>query len=415
MSVGIARIREAAALLAGHVLRTPLTPAPPLSELTGARVLLKLESLQPTGSFKVRGVLVKLKGLGNAGFGGGVIAVSAGNHAQGVAYHAHRLGIPATVVMPRATPFTKIGRTAALGARVVLEGEDLSQARAHAETLAEHEGLCFIHPYDDADIIAGQGTIGLEMLADAPELDCLIVPIGGGGLCAGIAVAAKKAKPDIEIFGVQTSLYPSMWLAIRGEAAGGGRAQTIAEGIAVKQPGALTRPLIEDLVEEIFLVDEAALERAVYTLLDQQRLVVEGAGAAPLAALTDHAERFVGRTVGLVVSGGNIDSMLLSSVLMRGIAREGRLAGLRVEIPDTPGVLAKVTAIVGNEGANIIEVYHRRLFYDVPVKLAEVDVVVETRGPDHVGALIVALRRAGFPTRLLAGTATADGGQPGGA
>jgi threonine dehydratase len=410
MSVDAGRIRAAASLLAGHVLRTPLIPAPALSERMGARVLLKLESLQPTGSFKVRGVLVKLRSLTNDGFDGGVLAVSAGNHAQGVAYHAQRLGIPATVVMPRGTPFTKVGRTAALGARVILEGEDLSQARAHAEHLAEREGLCLVHPYDDADIIAGQGTVGLEMVADAPELDCILVPIGGGGLCAGVAVAAKAVKPEIEIFGVQTSLYPSMWLAIRGETADARRMQTVAEGIAVKQPGTLTRPLIEALVAEIFLVDEVALEQAVYTLLDQQRLVVEGAGAAPLAALTDHSPRFAGRTVGLVVSGGNIDSMLLSSILMRGIAREGRLTGLRVEIPDTPGVLAKVTAIIGSEGANIIEVYHRRLFYDVPVKLAELDVVVETRGPDHVRALIEALRRAGFPTRLLAGTATANAG-----
>lgn len=382
--------------------------------MTGADIVLKLENLQHTGSFKVRGALVKLESLDKVSRAAGVVAVSAGNHAQGVAFHAARLGIPATIVMPRGTPFTKVGRTKALGARVLLEGEELAQARAFADGLMEREGLCFISPFDDEHVIAGQGTIALEMLADDADLDCLVIPIGGGGLIAGMAVAARAARPDIEIIGVEAELYPSTFLATGRTHGGAGcrkpGGQTLAEGIAVKQPGRLTLPIIERLVNDIVLVSEIALENAVNAFLDRQRLVVEGAGAASLAAVLSDRARFAGRKVGLVVSGGNIDSMVLSAVLLRGIAREGRLARLRVEIPDTPGLLARVSAVIGQEGGNIVEVYHSRHFYDVPLKLAELDVVVETQGPDHVCHLVEKLKRAGFPARLLSGTSAGNDG-----
>ena len=404
MTVTLDDIHAAADELKSSVYRTPSIRSDALAALTGASVVLKLENLQHTGSFKVRGALIKLASLSGASRKTGVVAVSAGNHAQGVAYHGRRLGIPVTVVMPRGTPFTKVGRTSALRARVVLEGEDLSQARQHAMRLVEAKGAEFVHPYDDEKIIAGQGTVGLEMLADDPDLDCLIVPIGGGGLIAGVATAATAIKPDIEIFGVEAALYPAMRRAIRGEVEKRLTGQTIAEGIAVKEPGALTRPIIEHLVADIFLTDERALETAVYTLLQQQKLVVEGAGAAPLSALLENRERFVGRKVGLVVSGGNIDPMLLSSILMRGLSRDGRLVQLRVEITDRPGVLAKVTGLIGEAGGNIVEVNHRRLFYDVPVKLAELDVLVETQNPTHVRDLIARIEGAGYPTSLLSGT-----------
>jgi threonine dehydratase len=404
MTVTLDDIHAAGDLLKSSVYRTPSIKSDVLAALTGASVVLKLENLQHTGSFKDRGALIKLASLSSASRKTGVVAASAGNHAQGVAYHGRRLGIPVTVVMPRGTPFTKVGRTGALGARVVLEGEDLTQARQHAMGLVEAKGAEFVHPYDDEKIIAGQGTVALEMLADDPDLDCLIVPIGGGGLIAGMAVAATAIKPSIEIFGVEAALYPTMRRAIRGDVETKLTGQTIAEGIAVKEPGALTRPIIESLVADIFLTGERALETAVYTLLQQQKLVVEGAGAAPLAALLENRERFVGRKVGLVASGGNIDPMLLSSVLMRGLSRDGRLVQFRVEITDRPGTLAKVTGLIGEAGGNIVEVYHRRLFYDVPVKLAELDVLVETQNPTHVRDLIARLDDAGYPTSLLSGT-----------
>ncbi len=409
LPVSLADIRAAAAAIAGEVLRTPAVEAPALSKLTGAEIVLKLETLHPTGSFKERGALNKLKSLSPEQRAAGIIAMSAGNHAQGVAYHARRLGIPATIVMPEGTPFTKIERTEAHGARVVLRGAGLSEARRAADALAAEHGLTFVHPYDDAAIIAGQGTIGLELLADHPDLDAIVVPIGGGGLISGIAVAAKALSPAIEIVGVEAALYPSMLNALRG-AAGKGAAksvggQTIAEGIAVKEPGKLTKPIVAALVSEILLVEEDALEGAVETLLDVEKLVVEGAGAASLAALLAFPDRLRDRRVGLVLCGGNIDARLLSSILMRGLVRAGRLVRLRTEISDSPGVLAKITRIIGDNGGNIVEIYHQRLFYDVPVKLAEVDVVVETRNAGHVAEIVGALNTAGFPTRLLSSTA----------
>ncbi|HUC67428.1 MAG TPA: threonine ammonia-lyase [Stellaceae bacterium] len=397
-------IRAAAAAIAGAVLRTPSVLAPALAELTGAEIVLKLETLHPTGSFKERGALNKLLSLDAAQRQAGVIAMSAGNHAQGVAYHARRLGIPATIVMPADTPFTKVERTEACGARVILRGAGLAEARHAADETARAEGLTLVHPYDDAKVIAGQGTVALELLADHPALDTLIVPIGGGGLISGIAVAAKAINPGITIIGAQCALYAAMLYALgRGAAPNGGT--TLAEGIAVKEPGMLTRPIVEALVDDILLADEVGLERAIATLVDGEKLVVEGAGAAPLAALLAEPGRFRGKRVGLVLSGGNIDARLLASILQRQLVRAGRLVRLRIEISDAPGALGKIAAIIGEKGGNIVEIYHQRLFQDVPVKLAEVDAVIETRNPRHVGELVAALSAAGFPTRLLSSTA----------
>jgi threonine dehydratase len=404
LAVSLAEIGQAAEAIAGDVLRTPTIAAPALSAMTGTEVALKLETLHPTGSFKERGALNKLLGLGAAERRSGVIAMSAGNHAQGLAYHARRLGIPATIVMPEETPFTKIERTEAYGATVLLRGAGLVEAHAAAAAIAAGQGLTLVHPYDDARIIAGQGTIALELLADRPDLDTLVVPIGGGGLISGIAVAAKALRPGIAVIGVEAAVYPSMLHAL-GRCAAPAGGQTLAEGIAVKEPGRLTRAICAALVDELLVVDEPALEQAIALLLETEKLVVEGAGAAPLAALLSHGERFRGRRVGLVLSGGNIDARLLASILQRGLVRAGRLVRLRIEISDIPGALSKVAGVIGENGGNIVEVHHQRLFYDVPVKLAEVDAVIETRNPIHVGELVAALVTAGFPTRLLSSTA----------
>ena len=404
MNVTFEDIQAAAELIEGRVLRTPCFPAARLSELTGANVVLKLENLQHTGAFKVRGALVKLLSLSDAERKAGVIAASAGNHAQGVGYFARQLNIPATIVMPTNTPFTKIARTEALGAQVVLHGEGFIQARDHAYTLAKRDGFTFVHPYDDEKVIAGQGCIGLEMVQDQPQLDSIIVAIGGGGLISGVAVAAKHLNPDIEIYGVQADTFPSMYDAYHHCTTDALYGQTIADGIAVKTPSPNTQAIIESMVDDIFLVSEIEIEKSLQAYLELKRIVVEGAGAAPLAALLRNREHFKGRTVGLVVSGGNIDSRMLSTILMRGLAREGRLVSLRIKIMDMPGVLSKVSQIIGNTGANIIEVHHQRLFSDVPLKQTEMDVAVETLDQKHVRNLVKVLCEAGFETRVLSGT-----------
>jgi threonine dehydratase len=405
MAVTFDDIRTAAELIKGRILRTPAVQSASLSKLSGVDVVLKLESLQHTSSFKPRGALVKLLSLSESEKKAGVVAASAGNHAQGVAYHASALDIPATIYMPKGTSFTKVQRTASYGAQVVLEGEGLSEAREQAQAFADTNNKQFVHPYDDEKIIAGQGTVGLELLEDYPDLDTLIIPIGGGGLIAGSAIACKHTNPDIEIVGVEAQLYPSMKESLDGvqDTSGG---QTVAEGIAVKAPGALTRPIIEELINDIILVSEAALENAVQVFLESQRLVVEGAGAASLAALLENRERFQGKKVGLIVSGGNMDSRLLSSILMRGLARQGRMAKLRISITDSPGALAVVSGLIGDNGGNIIEVYHQRMFYDVPVKLAEIDIVIETLDTEHVERIIKKLNDSGFQTRRLGGKST---------
>jgi threonine dehydratase len=404
LPITIADIRRAAAAINGAVLRTPTIDAPALSERAGAEICLKLESLQRTGSFKERGALHKLLALDAGARRAGVIAMSAGNHAQGVAYHAGRLGIPATIVMPEGTPFTKIDGTEALGAAVLLKGGGLAAAREAAEAIADERGLVFIHPYDDPAVVAAQGTIALELLADRPGLDTIVVPVGGGGLISGIALAAKALKPAIEIVGVQSTLYPSMHRLLHGETPGEpASGATLADGIAVKEPGLLTRRIVAALVKDILLVDEAMLENAVEALLERQRLVVEGAGAAGLAAVLASPKRFSGRRIAIVVSGGNIDARLLASILMRGLVREGRLVRLRADLPDLPGALSRVSGIVGEHAGNIVEVHHQRLFHDIPVRRAELDLVVETQNRRHLDTLIKALNEAGFPTRLLAG------------
>jgi threonine dehydratase len=412
LPVTIADVRQAAAAIAGAIARTPVVAAPALSELTGVDLHLKLETLHRTGSFKERGALTKLLALKAHERRDGVVAMSAGNHAQGVAYHARRLGIPATIVMPEGTPFIKIDRTEAFGAKVVLKGDSLSAAREAADALAREEGLVFVHPYDDPAIIAGQGTIALEFLDDRPDLETLVVPIGGGGLISGIAVAAKAVNPRIEIVGVQSTLYPSMYRLMRGEDPGPpAAAATLAEGIAVKEPGRLTRCIVKALVSDILLVDDVAIETAIESLVERQKLVVEGAGAAGLAAVLAAPERFRGRRVGIVICGGNIDARLLASILMRGLVREGRLVRLRSELPDIPGALSRLSGVIGKHAGNIVEVHHQRLFHDTSVKRAELDVVVETQNRRHVEVLIAALAAAGFPTQLLPnGAAEAEEG-----
>jgi threonine dehydratase len=401
MTVSFEDVRRAASVIAGQVVRTPAVPAPRIAEATGAReVVLKLENQQYTGSFKDRGAYNKLASLDAAAKKAGVIAMSAGNHAQGVAYHAQRLKVPATIVMPQGTPFTKVERTASFGARVLLEGDSIDAAAVFARERAAREGLSFVHPYDDPLIIAGQGTIGLELMTDCPDLDTIVVPIGGGGVMSGVAIAATSLKPGIRMIGVEAALYPSMHHAIRNlQPANGG--QTIAEGIAVKSPGKLTRAIIADLVSELLLVQEDALERAVQMLAEQQKVIAEGAGAAGLAAMIAHPELFAGQRVGLVICGGNIDSRMLAQVLLRGMVREGRMVTLRIEISDAPGVLGRLAKLVGDSGGNIIEIHHQRMFNDLPPKRADIDAVIETRNPEHYRDIVAALEEDGFPTRVL--------------
>jgi threonine dehydratase len=400
MTITLEDIRQAAASIRGELTPTPAVPALRLSEQAGCTLHLKLETLHHTGSFKERGALNKLKSLPAGAAGAGVVAMSAGNHAQGVAYHARRLGIPARIVMPAATPFTKVERTEAYGATVILHGESLSEAEAFAHDLAGREGLTFIHPYDDPLVIAGQGTCGLEFMEAVPDLDALVVPIGGGGLIAGVAVAAKALKPGMEVIGVEAELYPSMRQVIAGEPVTC-HGTTVAEGIAVKSPGVLTRAIVEELVDDIVLVGEAQIERAIYTLMTEQKVVAEGAGAAGLAAILSDPARFAGKSVGTILCGGNIDARVLASILMRGLVRDRRLVRLRIAITDAPGTLARVTRLIGDMGGNIVEVYHQRLFHDVPVKMADVDVVVETRNPRHVEQIMAKLAGSGFPSEVL--------------
>jgi threonine dehydratase len=407
VSISLAHIEAARRAIAGHVLPTPMLPAPRLSALTGAHVHVKYENLQVTNSFKERGARNKLASLMPAECARGVIAMSAGNHAQAVAYHAALLGIPATVVMPETTPFVKVAATKAYGAQVLLEGEGVSEAQARAEVLARECGLVWVHPYDDAHVIAGQGTIALEMLEQAPDLEMLVIPIGGGGLISGIAIAAKAIQPSIDLIGVESALYPSMWNAINGAQRPLGGA-TLAEGIAVKNVGTLTLPIIRALVADIMLVDEEHIERAVNAYLTLQKTMAEGAGAAGLAAMLAEPQRFAGRKVGLVLCGGNIDPRILSSIVVRGLERESRIVSFRLTIDDRPGLLGRIATTLGRLGANILEVDHKRLYLDVPAKGARVDVTVETRDAAHANEIIAAFEAEGFsPLRIDTGDAMA--------
>jgi threonine dehydratase len=395
MSITVADVEAARRTIAGEVVRTPMLPAPKLSALTGADVYVKYENLQVTNSFKDRGAFNKLASLSPTARGRGVIAMSAGNHAQAVAYHAARLAIPATIVMPLTTPFVKVEATQAHGAEVVLEGESVAEAQIRAETIARERGLTLVHPYDDALVIAGQGTIALEMLEDAPDLDALVIPIGGGGLIAGNAIAARARKPAIEIVGAEAALYPSFWNALHGENRPLGGA-TLAEGIAVKNVGVLALPIVRELVSEIVLVDEAHLEQAVNAYLTLQKTMAEGAGAAGLAAMLAKPEKFRGCKVGLILCGGNIDARILASIMVRELEREDRIVSFRLTIPDQPGVLGQIATRLGQLGANILGVEHRRLFLDVPAKGAKLDVTVETRDRAHGARIFTALEGDGF-------------------
>src|SRR5665647_972733 len=400
VSVTIADIEKARRVIKGAVLRTPMLPAPRLSALTGANVYVKYENLQVTNSFKDRGALVKLASLSEAERKRGVIAMSAGNHAQSVAYHAARPGIPATIVMPVTTPFVKVAATRSHGAEVVLDGETVADAQARCEQIQAERGLTLVHPYDDPLIMAGQGTIALEMLEEVADLDCLVIPIGGGGLIAGNAIAARAVKPNIEIVGVEAQLYPAVWNVLKGENNPIGGA-TLAEGIAVKNVGKLTLPVIRELVAEIVLVDEAHLERAVNAYLTLQKTMAEGAGAAGLAALMAKPERFKGKKVGLILCGGNIDPRILASIMVRELERETRIVSFRLTIPDRPGVLGTIATRLGELGANILEVEHRRLFLDVPAKGAKLDVTIETRDAGHADEVMKVLGLDGYrPVRI---------------
>jgi threonine dehydratase len=399
-SVTIEDITAAAARIAGAVERTPFLHSHTLSRLTGAEVWLKFENLQFTGSFKERGALNKLLTLREDERRRGVIAMSAGNHAQGVAYHAARLGVRAVIVMPRGTPNSKVANTQVHGAEVVLEGDTLADAARHARKLEARDALTFIHPYDDPAVIAGQGTVGLEMLADMPELDTLVVPVGGGGLIGGMAAAARAIKPRIRVYGVESQTYPAMYQRLAGlpvEVGG----DTIAEGLAVRDVGELTLALARELVDEVLLAAEDTIEQAIVALIEIEKTVAEGAGAAGLAALLQHPQRFAGRRVGIPLTGGNIDTRVLAAVLMRGLVRDGRLARLRVSMPDVSGSLAKAAQMIGEAGGNIVEVQHQRLFGTASVRTPEVEFLIEARDRAHSEAIVAALQAKGVRVERL--------------
>jgi threonine dehydratase len=399
-SLTLESVQAAALRIRGQVERTPFLLSQTLSELAGAEIWLKFENLQYTASFKERGALNKLLQLDQARCAAGVVAMSAGNHAQGVAHHARRLGIPATIVMPAATAFIKVENTRRLGAEVVLAGAGVEEAATEARQIAGRSGATFVHPFDDPAIIAGQGTTALEMIEDGPALDAILVPIGGGGLISGMAIAAKALRPEIEILGVETAGFPSM-KAAAGQCAPGEGGPTIADGIAVKAPGGLTLPIVRRLVSDILLVQESDIEAAVLRLLEIEKTVVEGAGAVGLAAVLGAPGRFAGRRLGIVLSGGNIDMRLLSAVIIRGLVRSERLVRLRVGLPDSPGSLASLAQVIAQGGGNVVDVVHQRAFSRRGVKEADVDLTIETRNADHARQLNAAVHEAGFSVEVL--------------
>lgn len=393
-------VKTAAARIDGAVVKTPMMRSITLSEITGAEIWLKFENLQFTAAYKERGALNALLQLTDEQRQRGVIAASAGNHSQGLSYHGTRLGVPVTIVMPRTTPTVKVMQTESVGGNVVLEGETFDDAHTHARTLAAERGLTFVHPFDDPHVAAGAGTSALEMLDVKPDLDCLVIPIGGGGLISGMATAAKALNPDIEMVGVQAGLFPSMFAKMKGEERDCG-GDTLAEGIAVKQPGSFTSKVIAERVDEILLVDEPALEKAVALLLQIEKTVVEGAGAAGLAAVLSHPERFKGKTIGLLLCGGNIDTRLLANVLLRDLARQGRLARLRVTLQDRPGALFRVMRLFDAHNVNIIEIYHQRIFTSLPAKGLITDIECEARNAEQVEELVSSLRENGYAVQKV--------------
>lgn len=403
-NINLSEIRKAAAQMEGVLYNTPLIPAPWIVNTPDTKIYLKLENLQVTGSFKSRGALTKILSLSDEERRRGIIAVSAGNHAQGVAYHTQRLGISATIVMPVTTPIAKVDGTQALGATVILSGENLTQAFDKAHELMEEGGMALIHPYDDPQVIIGQGTVALEMLNQCPDIDTLIVPIGGGGLCAGMAIAAKALKPSIEIYGVQSIHCPSMIQALYPNRSYRPLDQyqiPIAEGILVKEPGHITQEILKEHITDILAVSDENIEEAINLLVVQGKLVAEGAGAAGVAALLAHGELFRGRTIGTVICGGNIDSRILSTELMRALVRQGKLVRLKIQVPDRPGSLAKITRVIGDAGGNIFELFHQRFFSTLTVKMTEVDVSIETRGMDHTRQIIDKLQAESLPARFV--------------
>jgi len=399
--VTFADVEAAARTIEGHVVRTPSAVSETLSEILGCTVIVKFENLQFTAAYKERGARNRLEALTADERAAGVVAVSAGNHAQAVARHAALLGIPVTIVMPTTTPFVKIGRTRHLGATVELYGEDLAVAMERGRELVA-EGRTLIHPFDDPLVVAGQGTAALELLTDHSDIDALVVPVGGGGLIAGAAVVAGELAPDIELFGVESEVYPSMATSLAAGAitrvAGG---STLAEGIAVAAPGRVTFPIVQRHVSDVLVVPEAAIEDAVNLVLEIEKVVVEGAAATGIAAISAHRDRFAGRTVGVILTGGNIDPRVLSSIIERGLVRSGRLARIRVGLDDRPGALAALLTIAGEQGANLIEVSHQRLFADVSLRTADVDLVVESMDADHRDRVVSAICAAGYRARLL--------------
>lgn len=401
MAVTLTDIQAAARAIEGQVVRTPTVRANRLSLHLGVDLHLKLENLQHTNAFKARGALNKLLTLGEQERAAGVIACSAGNHAQGLAFHAQRLEIPAVIVMPRGTPFNKVQRTREFGARVVLHGADFDESIAEARRLERSEGLAFVHPFDDPAVVAGQGTLGLELVEQLPGVESVVVPVGGGGLIAGVATAVKGLKPDVEVVGAQAQGYDAARLHCDGSQARPSGGATLAEGIAVKAPGAENLSVIKALVDRIEVAGEAAIERAIFDLLSAEKLVAEGAAGAGLAVIEQNKAHFAGRTVALVLCGGNIDSRLLSTLILRGMVRDGRIARLRFEIDDTPGQLSGISGLIGEAGANVIEVIHQRMMQAVPLKRAELDIVIEARDRDHVAEIVGALRDGGFKVSVM--------------
>ena len=394
-TLGIADVEAAAGRIAGAVVRTPTMHSKTLSKITGAEIWLKFENQQFTAAYKERGALNALLMLSDEQRARGVIAASAGNHSQGLSYHGTRLGVPVTIVMPRTTPTVKVMQTEAVGGKVLLEGETFDEAYEYARSMEKQLGLTFVHPFDDPNVAAGQGTVALELLEDAPEIETLVVPIGGGGLISGMGTVAKAHVPPIEVIGVQARLFPSMYARIKGEALPCG-GDTLAEGIAVKEPGVFTSRIVDEVVDDIVLVGEADLEEAVSLLLQIEKTVVEGAGAAGLAAVLAHRERFAGKKVGLVLCGGNIDTRLLANVLLRDLARSGRLARLRITLQDRPGALYKVMREFDTHNVNILEIYHQRIFTNLPAKGLVTDIECEARDREQIEKLVEALRARGY-------------------
>lgn len=399
MPVNFEDIKKAADAIKGAVVKTPLNKSETLSKITGAEIYIKFENMQFTASFKERGALNKLINLSETQKKNGVIAASAGNHAQGVAYHGSRLNIPTTIVMPVNTPFVKVRQTEEYGATVVLHGERFDDTAQHALKLAEQKGLTLVHPFDDEQVIAGQGTIGLEMMQAEPDLDIILVPVGGGGLISGVALAAKALNPKVKVIGVQSKRFPSLYRALHDQAYEP-QGTTLAEGIAVKNIGVKTLEICRQMVDDILLVDEAAMEQAVCMLMTIEKTVPEGAGAAPLAAIQSYPEIFQGKKVGMILSGGNIDPRLLASLLMRGLVREGRITRLRIELLDVPGALAQIAKIIGDMGGNIIDVSHHRLFTELPAKETYSNVTLETRDKENLQQILEALQSAGFVVHM---------------